>query len=55
MKYTVRSLMEKLNMPSTHSYGVIPGMREKGLTEDFKSLEELMLLDLGKIAITGTR
>jgi hypothetical protein len=39
MKYTVRSLMEKLNMTYTHSYGVIRRMREKGLIEDIKKTD----------------
>jgi hypothetical protein len=36
MKYTVRSLMEKVNMTYTNTYGVIRRMRDKGLIEDVK-------------------
>jgi hypothetical protein len=36
MKYTVRSLMEKVNMTYNNSYEVIRKMREKGLVQDVK-------------------
>jgi predicted transcriptional regulator len=36
MKYTVRSLMEKVNMTYTNTYSVIRRMREKGLVQDVK-------------------
>jgi hypothetical protein len=42
-EYTVRSLMEKVNMTYTHAYGVIRRMRDKGL-----------ILDVKKTDITGS-
>jgi hypothetical protein len=35
-EYTVRSLMEKVDMTYTHAYGVIRRMREKNLITDIK-------------------
>jgi hypothetical protein len=41
MKYTVRSLMEKVNMTYTNTYGVIRRMRDKGLIEDVKKVDAI--------------
>ena len=35
-EYTIRALMEKVNMTYTHAYGVIRRMREKNLITDIK-------------------
>ena len=35
-EYTVRSLMEKVDMTYTHAYGVIRRMRDKNLIADIK-------------------
>jgi adenylosuccinate lyase len=42
-EYTIRALMEKVNMTYTHAYGVIRRMRDKGL-----------ILDVKKTDITGS-
>jgi hypothetical protein len=38
-EYTVRSLMEKVDMTYTHAYGVIRRMREKNLITDIKKTD----------------
>ena len=38
-EYTVRSLMEKVDMTYTHAYGVIRRMREKSLITDIKKTD----------------
>ena len=41
MKYTVRALMEKVNMTYTNTYSVIRRMRDKGLVEDVKKIDAI--------------
>ena len=38
-EYTVRSLMEKVDMTYTHAYGVIRRMRDKNLITDIKKTD----------------